>query len=473
MNKSMMKSKCFAFLAFLLVASQSLTSCLKDDDDTVYYEDTALTSFSLSTLNRYVTTTSTSGRDSVYVQKVSCSGYHFYIDQLQGLIYNTDSLPHGLDLTKVVCTMTSKNSGVVIINKGSAGKDSLVYYSQTDSIDMSKPLEVRVYNMKMTNYRTYKLTVNMHTEDGDEFRWTRMADNHAVVSQAQAIRVLGVGPKAYALALAADGTTSMLDLTAGCTPVADPIEGLSMENAVTSGSAMYALQREKRQMQVVGVDAQGAVTRTSYGPCAIEGVERLVGASTGEIYALGKGGGLLVSVDNGLTWKAESLDSDASLLPQDNISCSMRKLRTNDDVVRVTLVGTRPDRESAVVWMKIVDPEAPHEGQWMLVADGSAVRLSLPWQSGLTVVPYGDADVAYGMTAAGEFAAVRESLDGGVTWTQESSLPYPADAQGNGVMGVGVDANNFVWMALGGSGQVWRGRLTKLGWADVQKVFTE
>ena len=138
-KEKLTRSKFFAFWA-LLLAAVSLTSCLKDDDeDTVYYEDAALTSFSVSTMNKIVHGKSKSGADSVYMKPVSCESYKFYIDQREGLIYNVDSLPYDLDLKKAILSMTSKNSGVVMLNKGSEGRDSLVFYAQTDSIDVSRP----------------------------------------------------------------------------------------------------------------------------------------------------------------------------------------------------------------------------------------------------------------------------------------------------------------------------------------------
>lgn len=471
MNKSIMKRRCFVFWTLLLLAAASLTSCLKDnDDDTVYYDDVAVTAFNVGTLNRYVHTTTSSGDDSVYVQKVACSSYRFYIDQQQGLIYNVDSLPQGLDLTKVLCTITSKNSGVVVLNKGTEGKDSLVYYSDADSVDVSRPLEVRVYNMKMTDYRKYTLTVNMHQEDGDEFQWTQLAVANQTIAQAERLRVVALGSKAYTLALAADGSTRLLDWQSGGFASLASFEALAVDNAVSNGQSMFVLEPTARKMHVYEADAQGDVTIEG---CDASGVERLVGASSKEIYALSKQGGLLVSTDNGLTWQAESLDSDASLLPTDNINCTLHALRTNGDMERVTLVGTRADKSMAVVWMKIVDPEEPGAGQWQMVADGSDDRKTMPRQDLLAVLAYDDADVAYGMSATGTLATVLRSLDGGITWEADSSLPWPLHVKGNGTMAAAVDGNNYIWMVMGGTGQVWRGRLNRLGWAEVQKVFTK
>ena len=161
------------------MAALCMTSCLGDDEmNTVVYQDTAITAFTLGTVKRTMHTTSSTGEDSTYTASVTGSNYKFYIDQQQGLIYNADSLPQNCDLSRVLCTMSSKNSGSVILNLRTADgtKDSLVLYNATDSINLTKPMEVRVFNQAGTAFRRYTLTVNIHQEDGEEFHWTLMTN---------------------------------------------------------------------------------------------------------------------------------------------------------------------------------------------------------------------------------------------------------------------------------------------------------
>ena len=85
-----MKRKFFAFIA-LITATLSLSSCLSSDETTVEYtHDTAITAFSLGSLDRYTKTTA--GKDTLLKANVTGSDYKFYIDQAQRLIYNVDSL---------------------------------------------------------------------------------------------------------------------------------------------------------------------------------------------------------------------------------------------------------------------------------------------------------------------------------------------------------------------------------------------
>lgn len=139
------------FLAFacMALAMFGFSSCLNSDEDEItYYDDTAVTAFSLSAANRYIHTTASDGvTDSVYKTSMTVTGYAFSIDQQQRLIYNTDSLPVGTDANHILATISSKNSGNIVLNlKDKTGQDSLAYYSSTDSIDFTNPVRLRVYN---------------------------------------------------------------------------------------------------------------------------------------------------------------------------------------------------------------------------------------------------------------------------------------------------------------------------------------
>ena len=111
-----------------------MTSCLTSDDDSgiIYNNDTAITAFSLTTVNRYIHTTSKSGKDSVY-KRVITNPATFNIDQYEKRIFNTDSIYADCDLKHVLVTITTKNSGVVAIKD--IASDTLRTYNSTDSID--------------------------------------------------------------------------------------------------------------------------------------------------------------------------------------------------------------------------------------------------------------------------------------------------------------------------------------------------
>ena len=165
-------------LAIIFSSIILLISCLSDDTDTevLLYNDTAITQFSLGTLNRYLTTKATSSFDeegnpvdSIYKVEIDGSNYKFYIDQIKRTIYNTDKLPVGTDTTHVICSISSKNSGIITIKD--IDSDTLNYFNSSDSINFGVPREFHIFSTDGTGHRVYTVTLNMYEEDPDSFVW--------------------------------------------------------------------------------------------------------------------------------------------------------------------------------------------------------------------------------------------------------------------------------------------------------------
>ena len=460
-------------LGLLLSVLTVLTGCLSNDDtEIITYDDTAITAFSLGTMTRTIHTTSSKGEDSTYTASVTGSKYAFAIDQQRGLIYNVDSLPVGTRVSNVLCNITTKNSGIAVINHRTKDglKDSLTTYSNTDSVNFSKPVEVRVYANSGIAYRKYTVTVNVHQQNGDEFCWTKMLDEEQSFAKAERMRMLSAGSKPFVLMPASNGSTAVVDLKQF---LADQDEPLSMlfsatafDNSVSNGNTLYVLEKESGKLHAISTDAAGNTTYVSHEGCETDNIDRLVGASEKEIYALSKQGTLLVSTDECLSWQEESLDSDAALLPKQNINCTVHALRTNSDMSRVVLVGTVPGKEYAVVWMKVVDRDEPGAGRWMLVADGttSSKGHALPTGQAQSVLAYGDLDLSFGFDAEGGLDDILLSNDGGINWQADDAYAWPTDAAAQNVIAAAADDSNYLWVVLGGTGQIWRGRLNRLGW---------
>ena len=371
------------------VASLLLASCLKSSDEEVTtYNDTAIASFSLGTLNRYVTTKAKDGvTDSTYKTTVTGSTYKFYIDQQACRIYNVDSLPKGTDVAHVLCNVTSKNSGVVTIK--SLISDSLRYYSSSDSIDFTTQREFRVYANSGNAYRSYTVSVNVHQEDADDFRWTRV--------------------------------------TSGYVPSYIPVDGSSVN--------LYKLE-----------DGQ-----------------------------------LKMSSDNGATWTVETLDRDAALLPNDNVSLACKEITTNFDTEYLLMVGTGDaDKKNALCWFKYEEHgTGAHNNGWSLISHDSDDPFALPKLSNLCMVHYGDYMLAIGGKGMDDcktsaYDGIYASFDNGVNWKRNGlvSLPSGFDKAATDVRMV-VDGDNYLWLICSGSGQVWRGRLNKYSWAENQKFIYE
>ena len=143
-------------------------------------------------MNRYLTTKALTQvdengnpLDSVYKETYTGSSYVFTIDQLQREIYNPDSLPLHTDPAHVICTVGTKNSGLLLIKD--VDSDTLRYYQSTDSIDFTHPREFRVYANDGSAYRNYTVKLNVHQEDPDSFRWNRVAVDNRFMAASQTI----------------------------------------------------------------------------------------------------------------------------------------------------------------------------------------------------------------------------------------------------------------------------------------------
>lgn len=164
-------------LCFMLSVVLSLTSCLKGNDDEIdisQYDDIAITSFTLSAVNKYTTTTSSDGTTTVSKTTLNSGLPVFNIDQYKHKIFNNVPLPAECDLEHVLVTIVTKRNGQVGIK--SLISDSVFTYVYTDSIDFSQPREFRVYALNGSGYRTYQVTVNKEGSDASEKQWVRVAN---------------------------------------------------------------------------------------------------------------------------------------------------------------------------------------------------------------------------------------------------------------------------------------------------------
>ena len=210
----------FQVFCGLLVAALSLISCLNSSDDsTTYYSDMAIKTFTLGTLNRYLHTTTSDGRDSIYKSTYTASSYKLNIDQLNHKIYSADSLLPNTDVSRVVCSVTTSNNGVVYVK--SMTSDTLTYFiSGSDSIDFTQPRIFRVFANDGSGSRDYTVSLAVRSQEKDVFFWTE-ADEADFPQDSNAwMQVIGkdglnyIGStrfEAYALGLSPDDLKKSVD----------------------------------------------------------------------------------------------------------------------------------------------------------------------------------------------------------------------------------------------------------------------
>lgn len=476
-------------VSFTILLSVALlaASCLgNNDDDYVYTDDTAITSFSLGTLNRVFHVTDSTGKDSTYTKTLDCSGYKFYIDQATATVYNPDSLPVGTDASKALVTVGTKNSGVATLK--SLTSDSLSYISSSDSLDFSKPRTVRVYSNSGLAYRDYTVHVNVHQEVADSFSWKqtatvelfkRMTGMEAVSLNGQ-LTVFGAVDGTTVAVASTDGGVTWRQLTFNFnhTLSADAYKGVIVHDGY-----VYLVDGTQVLRSKDASDWETVASGLS--------LKMLVAASRTRFYAYDNASRLVASTDGCQTWTLCTLDDELSLLPTDNINAVCTALRTNTGADRVLLIGNRNAAEyasdaSAVVWGKIDETDGGAEQQpWAYYTVSGDNRFYAPRLSGLQATTYDDGvALVGGKTLGGKsreaFDSVYVSRDGGVTWIGDTTIYVPTafteamTATGTEpVFGFTSDSDNFLWLVSGADGSVWKGRINRLGWRKEQTSFTE
>lgn len=471
-----MKSKTIN-IAVLLAALFSLVSCLDTNDgDYVYTDDSAVTAFSVTSAKKAVHVRASNGADSVYYTTATLTAYKFVIDQQRCVIYNPDSLPYGVDPTKLLVSANSLNSGSLVLK--SMTSDSLSYLSTTDSLDFSKPRELQVYSLSGAAVRKYEVRVNVHQEPADKFNWTKLPNPTAFTS--------ATGVKSFVVTTASGTTRRFLLASDGTTTTVYRADGDDAWTAATP-DFNHTLAAETYRSAAVKHDTlfvcdNGVVMATTDGntwtqqTTAEAGVARIIAANPIRLYAYNNEGAMVSSDDSGKTWKAAGMDESASLLPNGDIAYATLPLATNPNAYRTLLIGSVPEASTTAfsIWGKIDEGNAYSENQpWMFYDHNSLNRHELSLMQNFSAFTYDGKIMMVGNDERVYLPAFYGSRDGGITWKADSVITSPLGFFVTGPYTVSVDKDNFIWFVSGKTGETWRGRINRLGWKKEQYEYYE
>lgn len=449
-----MKRKFFAFIA-LITATLSLSSCLSSDETTVEYtHDTAITAFSLGSLDRYTKTKA--GKDTLLKANVTGSDYKFYIDQAQRWIYNVDSLPCGVRDTAILATISSKNNSPILLMDINKPDSVAAYYSSSDSINFSKRRFIRVYSSDYSAYAEYKVDVNVHKELPYEFKWHELAQNNSQLAAFSDLKAVACGDDIYVFGKTAEGTqvlksaindgsawSSIMMNVSLSSDAYQSVVALEGKLYISDGGKVYA-SADAATWALVSENAD---------------IKQLIGASSKYLYAY-TAAGISVSKDKGVSWKAEKLDTDKAYLPTQNISMNVAGVLSAKEVENVMLLGTRDKALKdtvATTWLRTVD-YANEDGQWNYLEIENNKSGKMPW---LDQVITCAADT--GFVALGSNGKWYKSQDAGLTWKQDKMVVLPAKFADEGRFAFCRDKQHYYWIIR--NGYVWRGRFNIDGWS--------
>lgn len=442
----------------LLLATTMLTACLRDDDESVVttYGDMMIQSFTLGTLNRYQTLTSAvTGNDTTVKTTYAGSAYPMTIDHIGGRIYNQTPLPVGTDNKHVVCTITTKNNGVVYLKL--LDRDSLYYHNSADSVDLSVDRIFRVYAINGTGHRDYTVHLDVSEFTGTHFDWQYASrpDTGIGDGELDASRLIRLGESMLLLARQQGHTTVYYAATDGETlfwQTADDttLDADAWQNAVSKGdSALYVLSG--RQL-LCTTDAAEWTTMSDDAPIA-----RLVAASSSELYALSADGTMMCSADNGHTWQADSLEyaDDAPLMPTDSLATICWPYAGSDNAQCVLMAGLRQDTHDGnmLIWRKICQNDATgSKGRWTYMPYDDNNPYRLPRAKQPSIVSYEGT-----LLAIGGDQRVYQSRDQGLSWRPNSTYRLPVTSMDMQYT-MATDADGNIWLS-DSTGQIWIGHM--------------
>lgn len=459
----MKKTNILALVVAILTGCM-MTSCNSSEDTTEEpSNDCVITSATLGTLKRIV-------NDSTTVS-VTGGAYHLYIDQVNSRVFNPDSLPVGTCVDKLVFASSSgiKCTGTLGIVNLETGKEEA--FTPTDSTDFSVVRQVVAYAPDGSSKRFYNFDIRVHKEYADELDWKQLAHNPlSPVASFIESRTLAVGGSIYVFGRTMDGEVKLVQ-TSRQSPSFDEAQPLASVggNAIDVRTVQHF--SDKFLALAGGRLVESAMVTEGWSTVSTPvQFDALVGQSTDSIYAIA-GNQMYASAD-GLAWNESEVDSPADLPQGSDVAAATQQSRVDKDGEIVVMVGSRKvtradgtSADSVTVWKRDIDRSAAdkYSYPWINLPQTEELRTyGCPLLKQISAFAYDEGTVVTGVAADGTIAPFYTSTDNGRTWkTTDLSSP---DTTGANSISVAVDADHYIWVVLGGTGTIYRGRINRLGW---------
>lgn len=458
-------NKRYSIVVLLFAIISLMTSCLSDKETTLtYYDDAAITSFSLGTMNRTVNSVSSkTGKDTTYVIQFSGSSYTFTIDQSKGLIYNVDSLPEGTNTKKCLVTVGTRNSSIAFLK--SLTSDSVTTIQSTDSLDFSQPRTIHVLSNDGTWKRDYTVELRMHTEKEEKLYWNKKQSS-SQIAQLSNMKAIALEGNIYAFGMTNGAAKAYKTSAADGNSWSEVAVPFAVFNSVvTNGKTVYVLADNGIFTSTNG----NAWTKAS----EAGSIKTLAGASSTEVYAIATDGKIVKSADKGCTWQYDTTDGDASFIPQQNV-CGIAKSSTaNPEVEKVIIIGNREETsdKTSMVWAKTVDNNNPAYSQpWIYQPFEAETWHHAPRFANMSVIKYADGILMLGAKEGSTDTtktgfSLYYSWDEGLNWwiDKRYTLPDGVTCDPSSFAMV-ADNNRRFWILCGNSGEVWQGHYSTWTW---------
>lgn len=452
-----MKLRVLNMIACLFIAACTITSCL--DDENITYEtnyNASITSFSIKdSIITYYPSVTEAGKDTMLSKAVVGSKYPFVIDQNKGLIYNADSLPVGTDISKVVVNILADGYYIAI----EAGENDSLWI-ETDSLDFTNPIQFKVLSEMNIFGQTYTAKINVQQQDPDILAWHKLESNLSTEIQSQ--KAVYLNNKIYVFAeqdsqIAVTSSSNGKEWTT--LQAIDITDKASYSSAMAWNGNLYILANKVLYTSTNGINWTKVETEQTFSHLFANSKNKMIGADSENHY---------IESTDGIHW--ERYGSLPQNFPQSPYTFATYSLSTNSNLKRIVMMGYNPAEEDTtnVVWSQI-----DNEHEWAEMTYDNNQHLC-PKFTNPTIIHYDEKLYAFGgpvvrTESIDAFTQFYTSKDNGISWEPvKKNLSFPEEFKtlyeaSEGNYSCILDKNNFIWIIWSKTGEVWRGRINRLG----------
>ncbi len=448
--------KFISTIGTILAVSWLLTSCL--ESETVELSPNAsITSFSINDITTIVPAKTEDGRDTTNRVVLNGDLYAFAIDHVNGLIYNTDSLPLGTDVTAVTVNLGFEGGYALY------GDEEPRLYSKEDSIDFTRPVKFSIWAADGKGVRNYYASVNVHKTDVNSLVWQTVESNFPY-NRMTAEKAVVSGDNLMVFGQTAEGAAYTVS------PITDGKNWTSPTLLDIPGSVDYAsITQYKNTLYLM---ADGKLFSSTDGctnwvaECPEQTFITMIGAVDDELHVVTDGyivSSPLTNAIQGETTITNGWDTiqtvDVQTFPASPWKITT-PLPTNPNINRTILVGAPKDYtgNTACVWAKLTTEE-----EWTAYGRIAGNKYECPLLENLTVIPYNNNLYAFGGASKDgkteAFEAIFISTDGGITWQKNTkNIGLPAELKGNNEPFACIVDNSYrIWIIPYDGGRLYKG----------------